>query len=859
MNFEEFERRMRQCMAENDGRLFLVADSRNVCAQAAGKLFGDTDSVLIVTGAAETAHSLAELYSEQGYDFTVIESAGQFSQMQEAEAAQFRLRHPFIVLCAEDASSGESLLVHRLCEDKSSRGMFAERKGGNAAFCIADYFAACGYGCVILDEIYALIDFANEEKDPDPAACDRLDFAGQVYYTDEAHSYRRLKGLAASAKQCILFSDTIMNGDVAMFYAVLHLLHDDIDGNALSNALKEAYAGSQSGYENACEDVFSNLDYCRGDWKGCIQCGQDAGREMPRSVDVLEAYLFGRFKYMSKEEICLRAVNAMRTIRPELSLRAVVNSFNDASASMIAQCVYKMFYSDPLRDELEKLGGDRTEFPGEDALVELIRIFSRYGVFWPNASKGCMHIVDIQCEASGYEQAMRSLLKNDEEGELGYSVCGLMDETLYKDLALCNLLKDAQLASPVLVIAEGIGPLMERLREPCDDYAVSSDLHDLSGDGKRIVFADLVTLKKTALPISPASCVIYDFPSEPERLLRLMYGFFGREDAQLYAFAHCGDLSNYLSNAWCELFRAHETVPIGFSRVMLNKKCFAYRDVLSDLDALYRSFGREVTKKGSGGIAAEEFLRRVVAYADGTLSVRETEAASSGFGYFSSVAASYDRIFRNSVSAGGRGEMSLAEGPICTLKKKRRKDRRKPPEKPLKTEGEPFIFFNACIRMLLRHCDFHERDCYGCEDRKMCACNHFTQFSSGIREFFAETQRFAQELLARHNEKKNAATIFEYHDADNERELWQAWERFLAQEQSHALDALARIDVARAGREGLFHVSFADVAEIRSVVASVYAKFLAQYMSRMMGVFETLTEIITRQWNCVVQAYRSSE
>ncbi len=864
MNLKELTNAVRRRLTENGGKLFLVGDSKSACARAAGECIPSASSVLVVVQSAETARDFAELYRAKG-DFTVIENYAQFTDMAASagidlsraweHAERFSEKYPAVIVCGTEQEG--SVFAHALCEDPSPAGIFRERDAaGNAPFLFMDFLAACRYQTVIVDEVYALIGSERLAGEPDPALYERWDFLGEVTYADCAHSHRRLKRLAESTERCILLSSTVADSSIARLYAVLHLLHDSVN----ERELKKQVCAACPDFGRVCENIGGNLAYVREEeavLSSCLSYREECVQMMPDSISSLRQYILARFKYMPEEEIGLRALDAMRQIKPNLSLEGLVEAFGNASDVEMARCLYGMFFRDTVKGELER-GKNTAELQLSDAkaLTDVIRVFLKYGVLQTNEGKDRLKLVRIRCESDGYEGSVRAL-EEGESGDIVYSVCCAQDEHTYKCLAIADLMKNNLLPSPVLLIAgEERQELKKRFATLFPGHVLSEDLHDLEEKGNRFVFADIRRLRETALPVSPASTLIYDFPTDPECVMRLLADLYSRAGAQVYMLTSHSDLSDRLADAWGSALRHHATVPFGFSEVTVKEGTDRnYADVLADLEGIYRTVdpaARDALRKNSRQVAGE-FDRAVGDYTTDPPPVSDASALELVF--FRRVAKSYGQIFSNSVSAGGAGERTVREErKYFRIKPKTRKEKKNPVyrEQVDMNEEAPLVFFNVCSRMLLRHCDPDQHECFGCKDYERLMCNRFADFEAAVQTFFKEAEDFTESLRLIYDKRLSDLIIIGGAEADRSYGLPRS--EAIREQGEKAAAALAAIKKKRTGSK-MFVADYSDVLQIKQAAASVYSEYLKKYTGRLLGMFEDVTQKAVAQWTQIASAY----
>lgn len=574
-----------EMLARNHGRLLLADEKTHAAESLVAALFADFgNSFLYITEDAETAAQIAALIPVQT---TVIDSFEQFCTMlpcpaqeaAEADTHAFLQQYPRLVIAAQGRDG--ALLHRKLCADESKNGIYfqMDESDEQADYCVSDYLAECRYPLVVFDRFYSLIAFCQyaPESAPDPAKYDRIEFLGKTYYTDKDHSFRRLKKIAGVAEKCVVVTDVIAETDILPLYAAIELITDPF------SFLKErdAVRGQTASYEDSCDFIYNDINNCKRDegiLSDCVQCAAVDRWRLPCDIESMGNFLEESLKYLSMEEVFLKALYAFRTERGGNSPEEVIEQIESDMQEM-AVCLNGMFIRDPLKKEIEgKLKTARMSAMSAEEIAFVTKLFLRYGLIYAEGTVQPFEIMRIYREDSAFEQFVRGHI-DPAEGEYAYSTLSI--ENSYKEIATARLIEGKERFSagqPVLVVtADG------------NSENTAGRVRAYLKSNAYVTYLGFDDLRKTAQKASFRTAIFYDFPRDIFLLARLIAkaGSFG---ARVILLADYDDLSGQLLDRWKPLLMGLGTIPFSTDEIMLGqsggKSC---AEMLSGAEKLYQT------------------------------------------------------------------------------------------------------------------------------------------------------------------------------------------------------------------------------------------------------------------------------
>jgi hypothetical protein len=883
---------LRKRFDENGNKVFLVDYSKGCALKAVEELFPKGDfSLFCVVEDDEVATEFAGLLAKTVGELCVIRTVDELKKCIEqvsaqttltdkglkAVAANFKARFPKIILTKEDVKSGTALLHRELCKDTSKNGIFdGEQK---APYCFSDFIAECHYDFVLLDNIYALLKFEEYSKQStatyDVGKCDRLDFLGNVYYARTAYSYKRLKNVVDSANACVMLSDEVVDQDAVYLYATLHLLHDEFS----FIKARDTFAGLAYDYVEACERVCTDISYCREDdsiLSNCLHNLKGNKQIVPVDISALKKHLRQLFKYMSEEELFLRAMQAHITYRMNgkcSNLNNAIEMMEDGSNEMV-QCFCNMLFKDELKGELESAlsSSHISKMNGEEIAV-IFSTFLKYGVYHKFVqTKGAGKILRIKRDDSAFEYFVRTSRAEREDDEFTYSVLKHGSALLYKTVALQRLLdgreKNATCVSPVLVLANGdLEKVRQSLADRLPDYECTCDILSLTGKEMKkntICVTNYTLFRETAWRLNIRSFVLFDVYPDVVILKTLLNKAFSYGAESAFMICNYGDLSGHFADMWHDelLCDATKAVLINNSEISLKEGALHhYSEIVQELDTFYALLADAVTygRRGNESQIAERFNRILT---DFTLKVTLPEKeVKNDLRYFASVASAYDGVFSNSACVGGKGESVCTEKTVYVKKvaektvKKQKVKQTSFKEKQV-ADDENRFFFNVCTTMLQQGCDLKENNCAACKDYVPYKTNRFKTFEESVKEFFTKTLQFVAKLEKEKLLGGVGETIHSF-DEDSVSE-----DRLVVEEikalQAQSLQTLEEINQKVENVNALFYVDYSPIKDIQDAVSGTLAKLLKKYYDTVMGIFYQASELAKAEYQTVNESFHSA-
>jgi hypothetical protein len=258
---------------------------------------------------------------------------------------------------------------------------------------------------------------------------------------------------------------------------------------------------------------------------------------------------------------------------------------------------------------------------------------------------------------------------------------------------------------------------------------------------------------------------------------------------------------------------------------------------------------------------AEKFNHMLTSFTQGSAS--QSEELMNDFSYLAALSKSFDEIFRNTVSIGGQGEQVLTEK--YQFEKRTKTIPAKKPSKPPKTIEEIYeikdieetrvCYFNACLKMLRRSCDFKKNNCNGCKYYEKYKTNDFEKFKAAVEGMFETTLRYADwQERARMHELESATISHTENENDRRGRLVVSEIEGYAQTAKKELEKLAKY----AKKKNVFCVEYEPVKVICTMAEKAYCKLLGKYYNVVMEIFATATDDSKRGFELVSDSFLSA-
>lgn len=846
-----FESRFSEKFAKNGGKLFCVDNSKSFAVKALSSLLKKEkpEGLLVLVEDGASARECADLLSFVG-NFAVADSEEALSSLlsetgsDPSSALSFRRKHPFLVVAFTE---GERAVFHKqLGENRTRSGhYYFDNREGYSPYFFSDFLSDAQYPFVVVDNVFAFLNFTEKGKGATPLTHDRVRFYGAYYYTDAEHSYRRLKNITGGAEKCVLLSDRIAGWNAVNLYAALELLHDRFCFPAARKFIRSI----ATDYEEECERVYNDISNCKNDesiLSGVLQRTRGNPQRVPGDMRALDAFIDGEIAYMSEEEIYLRTVTSYITGVLSGRCRSSEDAIGrlEESTDEIVRCFYDMFFGDPLKGALESaLSTPFLARMTANEYAALARVCGEYGAIHAyKRKKGACTLVRIFREDAGFEYFVRGNTEEDLEGDVSYSATGRIGGVKAKCIVLSRMLtgkeKRISLRSPLLVVTSGGTERIAReLGEVLKDYSVTEDLDSLAAPAgeKKAVVTEYALLRRTARWLNTGSVAFFDYLPDPSAFGAILNKTLSFGETPTVVFADYADMSGIFFNAWKKdvLVPDAFTAPMGVSVLSLKEGSSArYATITERVEEVYRAMDAAVSKGRSDDarLFADRF-RRILTEFTLEVSDRDVELASD-FTYLGQLSDAFEGVFRNSVSVGSAGEAVSAEKTVFVRDTRTKEVRERTTE-----EAQPArLYFNACTRMLLRTCDPRKRDCNGCTERSDLLVNRFELFTESVREFFARTREYltasqAEDLRMMRDITLGGAEEDTLFDLEPERL------------DSNEAEALRILDtLSENGKKGAFGVGFEEVEKIRRAVSDTYGRILGKYYKRTLRIFDAATD-----------------
>ena len=189
----------------------------------------------------------------------------------------------------------------------------------------------------------------------------------------------------------------------------------------------------------------------------------------------------------------------------------------------------------------------------------------------------------------------------------------------------------------------------------------------------------------------------------------------------------------------------------------------------------------------------------------------------------------------------------------------------KNPSKPPVVEEEIFetkeeeksrvCYFNVCLKMLRRNCDFKKNNCNGCKYYDKYKTNDFESFKTAVEQMFATTLKYAEwQERARMLELEKATISHTENENDKLGRLVVSEIEEYAQTAKTEIEKLAKY----AKKKQLFCVEYDSVKKICTAAEKAYCKLLGKYFSVVMEIFKAATDDSKRGFELVNNSFLSA-
>ena len=859
MNYTE---KLKSCFAENGGRLFFVDGFKNRAFGTVKAIFEQSSiesSVCVVQNFKTAQQIKSRLYESAEIiasldDFKKLAGGESSPKQLQTRADGFKKNHPNIIITLE-TSSGAPVLHAPLgaCEGKA--GEYAS--GENASYAISDFLADAEYAMIVVDDVYDAFRFEEADRDTiptkKPQKDERIDLMGKSYFTDVAHSYKKLKKLVDSAAKAIIISDTIVDKEVISFYAGASLINSNF---SYKSAKKDAKSKSMD-YNDEVDRIFDSISYSQSDetiQSLCLQIAKGRKQYIPGDIEKLGEYSMGNLGFMTKEEIFLRAISSLSKRNKGLNNESLINLLEDDQT--LANTVCDIFFADELKGDIESRVqyAHVAKMSGEDVAV-FFEIFEKYGTYCSTGEIGnkCK-VYRIYHDDSGFEDLIRRSSESfdREENALCASYSG--DDVSYKCVATNNLLKEGTLKTPILIVSQKETSRIVNSLFKISDLMVSSfHMEQTQLDKDSIAVIDYDGFESVASDLNVGSVVFFDTLADLNRLDTLVKKAINLSDNVNTALLVTYDnISGVLIDLWQERWMSDENKPIAIRNnevYMRGERPLDYVEVVAEMDKIYTSCKNVIdgVSKESPKSIAKEFAKAVSEFTLGRAAfVADME---EDFAYFSSIAPFYVAAFANSVSIGACPRPFFAETKIQSFgKKKKKKDLGyEAVEQPSK------VAFDVCTKYLHGTCDVRVADCFVCPlNTTKTLVNRVDAFRSGVEGYLTHSRKIMEKMCDDRIERRLDDTISTRGNVNAElTQCIESIKRYSEQFKGVIRD-IPKFNTAP------YYLEYSTVFQLKEAIQSVHFTLFKKYYEQITDILVKATNEMKKSFDAVGQGAKSS-
>jgi hypothetical protein len=889
------------------GKLFFADGFKNRAFSVVREILSESEnpSYICVVDNIKTAQQVKVALGSEDSEAKIIASLDEFRQICSEnnigvrggaeQAKKFKSLCPRLIVTLE--RDGVNVLHSQLYQrsDKSSEYL----DGTHDIYAFSDFLSDAAYDMLVVDNVYGMIAF--EEADPNdnivrtPRSHELIILNGKKYYTDVAHSYKKLSRLADSAAKKIVIASDIVDNNVISFYAAASLVYSE-----LSYSESKSVAKKQSqNYDDEIDDLYNNMPYFTADSdlrSLCLQRARGRQRYIPGDLDRLSEYVSSYFEFMTKEEIFLSAMATARRTRAHVTNRAIINMIendNDAFATTICD----MFFSEKLKGDVE----DRiichavAKMSDSDA-NNFFTLFGDYATYCATGTIGdrCK-VYRIYHEDSGFEDLLRRSYHDFDRNENALSATHRGNDMEFKCAAVKKLLAEGKLSLPLIIVTNSnedevvttLGKIVEYKPTRLPEEANIASFDD-------IFVTDYPGYESIANNLNILSVVFFDAMSDIARFDTYVKKALNmNENVNTALLVTYDNISGLLADLWQTTWTEENDsiVSIKNSKLYIrSEKPIDYNDVIRSISGVYDDFKAIIDKSEKVNIraSAENFCN---AMTDFTLN-RAAHASDidDDFAYLNSIAPYYSAIFANSVSVGGTGREVFSEQLVPFEKKKKvkvkkvkekkvketkknkvekvKKVKQKPEKKKRKakkikvryvygkvTESKK-IFFNVCSKQMHTFCDVRYKDCSTCELNQKIMTNDLEDFARGTKGYFKETEKILSKIQTARFKKQIDDTIMST-QSDSAQQLAALIDHTItiSKETTKKLNSMLKKKVSFTAP---FFAEYDDIVEIKDAVQSIHHMIFIKYFEQIMGILTKSTDEMKRSIATIGQAAKNS-
>lgn len=838
---------------ESDGKLFLVDYSKSASLGVLKQLFNDCGkpTLLFIVKDPGLAKQFAELMKpdfpkiglicSQDEIKTLLGDARTPSALRSAAPAVKEKYNTMIV--SAFAEDGKPVLNCELCRDDGKSGNFAGNDKASA-YTFSDVLTEGGYEFVAVDSVFNYLSFTSEEREYKAGEDELIDFLGQSYYTDTAHSYRRLNNLVDNSKYSLIMSDEMTDTDAVSFYAVCELIRSDF---SLIEVRRKVMKSTMD-YASLCDMIDSNVLGASRDpdiVSGCLQRTRGFSNVVPSDLAAMSDYLPRALEFISMEEVTLKVVNYLVNHRGGGDFSRVDNvaeSFGQ-DYNEIAECFVDIFFKNELKAEIEKnLKHTRVSDMEKSEISSMFAVLLKYGIYhWHTPLQNKPHLIRLFREGSGFEYIVRRLGRKEYDAKDVRTILGNDSECLYKCAEIQRLLSGAEeelaMQTPMLVVLrDGGKKIADCLRGLMPDCKVHTK--DYKFEDGAINVIDYTTLRETPIEFNVKSVVYFELCYDIA-LMKLVMSRLDKYGAPKQCIIASGDtLDGLCADAFDEILVSDiKALPILAPTVTIKTGLdIPYSEIVENLNIVYESLQNAV-EKGHPDIiddvsaAYNHMLAQYTNYS----SVPEDEIHMD-IEFIARIGKFFSEIFANTVTVGESGEC------VASVKREytaptQKGDR---PTEKIHEDVERDFFFNVCTKALMHACNLKERNCGGCGNYAAHRINGYEALMSGIDSFFGESYSYLKKMERFRTELQMEATINAGGiDEEDESELDAI---HLKEYEKNVRTAVDMINADGVSKNEFFVTDYEPIETIREHIYRPYRRMLRKYYKTVMELMQTASE-----------------
>lgn len=858
INTAEYSADLKRRFNDSDGKLFLVDYSRSAAFDVLCELHSESGkpSLLLIVKDAELALQYEALLKDKAEGlFSVCDENAIKSLIGEARtpdalrqiAPKIKEKYKSLIVPAFD-SRGRAVLNYEICRDDGKSGNFAGNDKASA-YTFSDALTEAGYEFIAVDGVFDYIKFTSEDKEYKPGEDEMIDFVGKSFYTDTAHSYRRLNNLVDNGKYALITSDEMTGEDAVSFYAVMELIRADF---SLIEVRKKVIKNTID-YSALCDMINSNVLGAAQDpdiVSSCLQRTRGFSNSVPSDVYAMSSFLPRAFEFISLEECALKVLDYLVKHRAGGDFSQVdrVGESFGQDYNEIADCFVEILFKNEFKAEIERnLRKTRVSDMEREEFSSLFAVLLKYGVYhWHTPLQNKPALIRLFREYSGFEYIVRRLGRHEYDGEGVRCVFEKCPERLYKCAEVERLLSDREaelgVKTPMLLVVRDGG---ERVAQCLNKLLPENKIYtkNYQFDEGAINIIEYNALRVSPMEFNVKSVVYFDVCYDVATM-RLMISRLDKYAAPKQVILAAGvSLDGLCADVFEQLLLSDiKALPVVAPSVTVKTGLeLPYSEVVENLNIVYKSLQNAV-ENGTPDIIDDtsasynHMLAEYTTYS----SVPEREI-NMDIEFIARVGKYFTEIFRNTMSVGESGEeVSWVERKYEPIKKKNEK-----PKESLTEMAEFDFFFNVCPRVLSHECNIKERNCGGCENYKLHRVNGYKELVDNINLFFKESYSYLEKMERFRTEMQMNATINAGGiDEDDENELDAI---HLKEYEKRVRAALDSIDLEGKNTDGFFVIEYEPIEAIREYIYRPYRRMLRKYYKTVMEIMNNASEKAKRE------------